>query len=653
MRLLILILLFPLFTSGADYYFANAGNDANPGTQLSPKQHLSAADVLLQTAGTRIFLNRGDVFIGNLHFNANSGSLLAYGSGANPIITGFIQLTSWTSRGSNLYQAYCPTCQAITSVVQFNNYDQPMGRFPDTTAINGGYLTYTSPTSTSIVADVTDPTTNWAGATIVVRVNNFSMDPATITSESGGVINFTPALVGVPITGYGYFIQNDIRTLSTVGEWFWKSSVDSLIMDFAGTTPSANQVSVSSGDTLISIGASNIKIDGVDLKGCNKFLVAFTSASSNDTIRNDTLSYAGIDAINIPNASATIVKDCSFDHINFLNIHNNGITAVYPAEIDSTQITDNSFTNMAIIPGAGLGGNAYYVAITHYGNRDSILRNTFYNIGGVCCQIFGGDNNCYRYNYFHHFNTILCDAGAIYASVHDGLPNYILDNICIDGVGQHSGTTLPANTYSTGIYLDNGAQNWDVERNTAAYCSYNGLFDHFTKNCIELNNTCFKNTGSQFYFQEDNSGTIMRGNIFKYNKLISGDSSSLIIAYYIASNNDLNLIGTLDSNILTRPVRKTTPFKNNGGGGSVFNLQKWQSLTGQDAHSKDLPTAINNDSQMLLFYNATMLPSVVSLPQGYCDATGLPYAPGNFTLQPFQSLVLIQLPIYSYFGLSK
>src|ERR1700690_3766 len=97
---LISVLLTGYSTSAKNYYVSNSGNDSNDGLSIStPWQSLSKVSSFTGlTAGDSVLFNCGDIFYGTLIIN-NSGSsanpitIGAYGTGANPVITGFTTIT--------------------------------------------------------------------------------------------------------------------------------------------------------------------------------------------------------------------------------------------------------------------------------------------------------------------------------------------------------------------------------------------------------------------------------------------------------------------------------------------------------------------------------------------------------------------------------
>lgn len=658
MRNLLTILLFlPLLAVRdhrylpAKYYFSATGSDGGAGTIGSPWQTAPKFNGLTLAAGDSVFFKGGDKFNGTFRLN-QSGSLgnqiviASYGTG-NAIFTGFASLSGFTNVSGNIYEATCSGCAAYVNEVRFNGNDQYMGRWPDTSNGKAGYRYQTAATLTSITDATLPADTNWTGAELVTRSTLFTLDRAAIGSQSSGVIT-TSGAVTVPLAGFGYFVQNDPRTLTRTGEWYWKNSTSKMQVYMPGGLGS-NTVEAAAVDTILSIGGSYLTIKGITIEGANKYGVCFTGNVARDSILNCQINYTGINGIEVKWSSGTVLSNCGFMNTPIRYAHNNAISVIYPAEVDDSQVKLDTMQYCGDIPGMGLSGTAAYSAIQWYGYRDSIWQNIIFHIGGSGYAQYGGDSNVIKYNYVDSFGLHLADLGGFYTSGRNGTRNWVINNVATHGRGQHFGTTQPADIYASGYYLDNGATNYYLDGDMAAWCSYNGLFDHFSRNCIHYRMTLFQNGVSQWYWQEDFLADSMRGNIYKYNQYIAA-RHQLAVSWYNQGANDLNLIASvMDSNYYTRPALDDTVFKNTGGGGVYFKLAQWQALTGKDQHSKKSLTPISSDVQMVLFYNPTMRDSTMIIGQGFSDVTGVSYAAGPRVLHPFESLALIQLPIYSHF----
>src|ERR1035437_8834850 len=224
-------IIFSLAANATNYYFSVTGNDANNGTSTStPWQTVSkfnsVSGYTQKNPGDSLLFKRGDTFYGSLRIGSSgsSGSPIvigAYGTGSKPVITGFTTVSAWTNLGSNIWESIAAVSTLATcNMVTINGVNTPMGRYPNT-----GYLTFQSHSgTTSITSSSLTGTPNWTGAALVVRTNQFILDRTIITSQSGGTLTYSPALAYTPTDGFGYFIQNDSRTLDTANDWYYNPS---------------------------------------------------------------------------------------------------------------------------------------------------------------------------------------------------------------------------------------------------------------------------------------------------------------------------------------------------------------------------------------------------------------------------------------------
>jgi hypothetical protein len=122
-----------------DYYVSSSGNDsANGLTSSTPWQSISKVNSVFSSLnpGDRILFKRGERFYGALQISrsGSSGSpitLSAYGTGANPVISGFTTITGWNNYGSGIYSK-AVSCQSRPNMVTVNDINTPIGRWPNT-----------------------------------------------------------------------------------------------------------------------------------------------------------------------------------------------------------------------------------------------------------------------------------------------------------------------------------------------------------------------------------------------------------------------------------------------------------------------------------------------------------------------------------------
>src|SRR5450432_3768689 len=110
---LLTFIILCLKANATTYYFSASGNDANNGTSTStPWKTLSKLNSFFSSlkAGDYILFNRGDVFYGSIiptksGISGSTITLGVYGKGANPVISGFTNVNSWTNLGANIWES--------------------------------------------------------------------------------------------------------------------------------------------------------------------------------------------------------------------------------------------------------------------------------------------------------------------------------------------------------------------------------------------------------------------------------------------------------------------------------------------------------------------------------------------------------------------
>jgi hypothetical protein len=359
---LLLLLLFPFSLQATTYYFSTSGNDANSGTSTgTPWQTLAKFNSFIASAvaGDIFLFNRGDTFYGSIKINkagssGNPITLGAYGTGANPIITGLTTIVGWIHVGGRIWESTnAVSTNDTANIVVISGVNKPMGRYP-----NAGYLTYTSPTTTTkTVASLSATTTNWTGATAVMRLHHWVTDNNKVTAHAGTVLTHqtTPNATSYPgLTGYGLFIQNDVRTLDAEGEWYYNPTTKKLRV-YATCTPTSVQVSTV--DTLIwlpKVGAGYIVLEDLKITGANRMAVNI-EATPNVTIQdcqfdfNQNVIWGGKNH-GSPFSPNFVFKNNTVNHTN-----NNGVYLA--SEFTNALIQSNTFDNTALQPGMAQGGD--------------------------------------------------------------------------------------------------------------------------------------------------------------------------------------------------------------------------------------------------------------------------------------------------------
>ena len=223
--LIIAFLIISITANATKYYVSITGNDSNSGlTEVIPWKTINKVNSFGGfNPGDSILFKRGDIFYGTLRViqSGSTGNPItfgAYGFGDKPVITGFKSVSGFTNTGGNIWQSNSAVSTlSYSNIIVINSVNVPMGRYP-----NSGYLTYQSHSGTSsITSSSLTGAPNWTGAELVSKKNRWILDRNVITTQSGSTLTYTSgsyialtnSLNYTPTDGFGFFIQNDIRTL--------------------------------------------------------------------------------------------------------------------------------------------------------------------------------------------------------------------------------------------------------------------------------------------------------------------------------------------------------------------------------------------------------------------------------------------------------
>jgi parallel beta-helix repeat protein len=641
--LAILIVHFSMLSFAATYYVSSTGNDSNSGlaTTLAWKTMAKVNSATFK-AGDQILFNRGETFYGSLTISQSgvSGSpitLGAYGTGENPIITGFTNVSAWTNLGSNIWESTSTVSSLSTcNLVTVNDVNTAMGRYPNADATWGGYLPFQSHSGlTSITSSSLTGTPNWTGAEIRIRTSSWSFGKSIVTSQSGSTLNFNTLDSYTPVDRWGFFIQNDVKTLDAQNEWYYNPLTKKIRI--YSTSQPAN-VKVASVDNLLIINGDYITIDGINLLGANGNVI-YTASTTVDhvNIQNCSVLYAG---------NTTLQLRCAY-----FDLQNNTIAYANNKGISLDRCSNVTFKNnnvhdISILAGMGNTGNSAFSGLNGYFQSNVLIEaNTFTNFGGAAIEVYG-DNVTVKNNVVDTFGFVIEDLGGIYSYVGTGIPFTkvkIEGNIVINGIGAINGTYYAAGQeQANGIYLDDNSNNVEVFNNIVANCSAYGLFLHNTHAVNVHNNTVYNNKRGQIQIKDDSNGGVIENNILTGNIFVSRSASQKVL-YCRSSDNNISTFGGFSDNYYARPIDDNLTITVDQPSLTMTNqtLSGWQTFSGQDANSKKSPQTIVSESDLQLEYNATAAPKAVTLSRSMIDVKGVKYS-STITLQPFTSVVLMK-----------
>ncbi|MDP4222851.1 MAG: SwmB domain-containing protein [Bacteroidota bacterium] len=641
-----------IIASATDYYVSSSGNDAADGKSSStPWQSIAKVNSVFSglNPGDRILFKRGEQFYGAIQISRSgaSGSPItigAYGTGSNPVISGFTTISGWTSYGGGIYYKNI-TCQSSPNVVTVNDVNTPIGRWPNT-----GFLTIDSHVSNTSITDSELPgSPDWTGAEVVIRKLPYIYDRNTITDHSGSTLYYKSGSGCSADDGYGYFIQNDIKTLDKEGEWYYDGSA--FFMYFGSGNPDSYTVKVSTTDQLAYLNSKNyIIFDGIGFEGANSYAIQINN-SDYITVQNCSINFTGRSAIYGPwNGTSPY---CKIINTTINNSNNNGIE-LYGDHTNAT-VQGNTVSNTGLIMGMGESGDGTYEGILVYGDNSLIQNNVVENSGYVGIN-FSGNNTIVNNNFVNNFNLVKNDGGGIYTYVGTGTAHTgekVTNNIVLNGAGYRPG--VPDNTVEAhGIYMDDRTRNVVLTGNTVAHCSSSGFYLHNAHEIEVSGNTAYDNGsgiddyGCQLLFIHDGySPDDPIRNISINNNIFFARTSSENIISFCTSSNDIPSFGTSDNNCYARPVNNSYIARTWTAGwystANNYSLSGWQSYTGKDRNSYISPITVSDISKIIFEYNASGSAKVVTLDGSYIDVKGTKYS-GTITLQPYTSAVLMVDP---------
>lgn len=653
---------YPTAYPGTEYYVSSTGNDSNNGT--SPQtawKTLAKVNVQSLSPGDAILLNSIDTFAGTITVPSSGNStnpitVSAYGViTSNPVISGFTTITGWTNEGGGIYSKVL-SGESNPEIVTVNNVQKEMGRTPNSNRYNrqsSDFFHIDSYTGTTQITDTEIPaaTANWTGAEAIVRSPShmyFGRFP--ITGHTGNVITFTNANNYTLGNGFGYFIQNDLRTLDQFAEWYYGGG--KFYMYFGGNNPASYTVKVSTKNKLIDVNNRDyITIKNLKLEGANQYAISTTygGTSNNLTVKNCYFDFnsTGIYGHTSPEM---IVKDNAFMRSTLMAFYSNW-------ESDGTYLGYNTVDSTGLVISAGLSTGS---GITNYNHGKGLMLtyakqvrstkraiiefNTILNSGYMGID-FSGDSMIVRNNFVNKFNMIQSDGGGIYYGQQDALNKmYIEDNIVLDGQQQTDKLGYPTGVIGNnthGIYLDyksNGGIT--VKNNTVANIPLSGVYIHMTQNAIVRENTLY-NCGMSFKFQElETYNMPIRNNVVKKNIAVNDTTNNYLI-WARSLNNDFNQFGALDSNRYSADINHSTPV-GTAVASWTFDYRSfagWKTYSSQDSHSW---FTTNTGKSTIFDYNNTSTAKTVAVTGRYMTADSVVYNNASYTLQPWKSIVLMK-----------
>lgn len=501
--ILFIVASYSFILSATNYYVSSSdGADNKTGKSVSEAWKTIAKvnnSMSVFAPGDSILFKCGDSFTEQLNVTKSGTSTLpivfgSYGTGSKPVINTAVTLTGWTvTTNPNIWVANYTGALSDVRFVMINDKIQQIGRYPDVTAPNDGFLYNDDCWGYTKFRDATLTVANqdWTGADAVIYTKPWKIEITKILKHIQDTV-FTIPTISLISKGYGYFIQNHLATLTTQGEWFYDKTAKKIYL-YSTYNPSTINIQASS----------------------TKYGVLFNSGITGVDIKN--FSFKNIDsiAVSIPKGNYINISNCNFSnslygvwmpYCNSVNVLNNifkYITAIsvgsYYSTTTNLKIIGNVVKNNAMIPGmADSNNSSLKAAISIYSTSATISYNIVDSCGYSGIQFFGWGNTI-SHNNVSRFNMKEVDGGGIYTFgtqsyvssfginkygnnqiennyVHDGI-GYLLGSNISDGFNRRPGIFCDGMTeYNTvrknvlfntnGIYLQSGTHHHIVTENT-------------------------------------------------------------------------------------------------------------------------------------------------------------------------------------------
>lgn len=583
-------------------------------------------------AGDTVLFKRGDTFSGQ-HY-AKPGSVGnpvvydAYGSGANPVISGFTTLSSWTLSTGNIY--YATLDVSILHSATLDAVIKGMGRYPNT-----GYLQYTSHSGNTSITGTSIGALpfNCVGAEVVIRKFRWILDRHFVTAHASNTITYNATSFHGnnnaydPVDNNGYFIQGHLSCLTEEGDWYYDNPNNRLYMHFGSGTPSGRVVKVSTINQVVPLNESGyITFNNIDFQGGNTAI--FNNGVTGIIINDCNFSQQG--------ANAIYGIDCDGMQVTGCNISDSLNNSVF-VEVGGTNTTieDVTILNSGMIAGMGACGDGSYNGIYVAGTDTIIGENSITNCGFNSIH-FTGDDVTVENNFINGFCNVKDDGAGIYTVISsDGITasnRVIQNNIILNGVGAYAGAEAydyEAFGKAAGVYLDDYTNHVEVTENVISNCPWAGIF-MTTDGDISITDNILYNSKAQLWINNVAVGRI-RNMVITGNTLIARTAIQKTLWLNMWVNDAPSLYGTINNNTYARPVDDDDSIMvdrlySGGGGFDDQTLAEWKTFSTQDAASVKSLVAITSDTDFLFQYNHTASPVTPSITGNWKDVANASYS---------------------------
>jgi len=599
-RIVILILFVSIqsYACATNYYFAANGDDlkSNGLSIRSPWKSTEKLNKIMAVlnSGDSVLFRRGDVFDGEIRITKSGTKQSAiyfgaYGNGAKPVLNGTTKISGWKKAGLNKWETTCNSNLEELTNLFINGARQPLGRWPNGSAPNRGYLWVKWSSGQNKLSSQSIPdASRWQGAELVVRNQRWVLDRVPVLSTNGDTLTIEPVSYNIS-SEYGFFVCNHPATLDKNGEWCFNKATKKLTL-YSEENPSMSAIEASTIENLISIENQNfIVIENLVLRGASSIALTAMNAK-NITIRNTEIVHSGANGVHFKSC-----KNPVFEYNKVTDTNNQGFIF---QDCRGSVIRRNEIKNNGLIAGMGANGANSYNAMVVEGSSNLIEYNKIDSVGYIPLR-FEGDSVTMRYNVISNYCMVKDDGGGIYTwGTRDGSPfveRKIIGNIVRNAIGAGHGTNDSLRVSSEGIYIDDRSPNVEIVGNTVYKCGNIGIFIHNANHVLVRDNLVFDNGTQLQMLSAGMPEFTIRACIIKNNTFVSRTSAQKIATFLTDEPMEsIKLMGSIDSNYYCRPADPEMimhcSYKSGGNEiNKTYSLNEWKEQYGYDQNSLPEP----------------------------------------------------------------
>jgi hypothetical protein len=479
----------------ADYYVSPSGNDANAGTSASAAwQTIVQLNTQTFAPGDRILFERGGVYRGNVRILqsgnvTNPITITAFGSGADPVISGSIEITGWSLHQGSVYKATVP--ERIGSLY-VSGARMTRARFPNT-----GNLRMGAVVNRGIFSDSTLTQANgyWNGADIFMRLSNTVFDRKPIANYANQGFTLVDSFSNQPYAGFGYILENKLSLLDMAGEYFHDTLSNTLYLwPLNGGSPSGQLVEGTALDYGITV---EWKRNYIQIEG-----ISFMHQQERGLFLN--------------NSRGTLVDGCTFSHLDNVGLYSSGPGC----EIRNCTVTDIDRRGIFV------GGDSCFIhhnQVTRvsdvFGYQEDWGNVGFYINGHACrlehnnishCGYMGailtGNRTEFRNNEVHEIGTQSNYGISVLLATADS--TLLVGNILHDGAFNAATQPETQAPFNYGILNGDPTTLTTIRDNTIAHFDYVGIYTEHMENGVLQGNVLFDN-GRQLYMDDQGASAFV------------------------------------------------------------------------------------------------------------------------------------------------